>query len=453
MKRIGFIVVMLGIFCIAASADEWINFNESESSVAIYDVTNSTNSIVEFELEIPGMNSKDVDYYNRVYFPEHSRMDSVGFPEVPFVSYLIAIPDCDNVNLNISVTDSIVIDSLNIYPSPELVVVNNGDVSYLEEQFSINEAFYNTDTYFPGYLGELVEKGAVRDQHCIRIKIYPVQFNPVQQQAIAYSKLNIEMTFDNTSGLINNDTGIFNEICGKAMINHISNGMNASVNCGVNREGSVCWIDDDPANLLVNDYINPVCDYLIITHENFCDDPETREQLRLLAQKRATYNGFDVVIVTLEDIELYISGLNNTVRIKNLIRNTYTINGVGNAQHTYDGRLGYVLLFGDANFGNNVNIDCVPTHPYHNLPTANGYDVYFSRLTLAINGEPDVYPDIFLGRCSVDNEVQVTNVSTKIRNYEPIMVNNPNYDNWKNRMTFLAGPVGDELVWPSRDWN
>jgi len=125
MKRISFIVALLVALCITVSADEWFGFNDRGESAPIYDVTNSTSFLVEFELEIPGMNSRDVDNYNRVNIPEHAKMDSIGFPEVPYVSYLIAIPECDNVNLNVTVLDSVVIVSRYIYPAPEWVEDNN----------------------------------------------------------------------------------------------------------------------------------------------------------------------------------------------------------------------------------------------------------------------------------------------------------------------------------------
>jgi len=98
MKRISIVVIMLAVFGFTASAEEWLNFNERGESAPIYDVANSTSSIVEFELEIPGMKSEEIDNFNRVYIPEHAKMDSIGFPEVPVVTYLIAIPECDNVN-------------------------------------------------------------------------------------------------------------------------------------------------------------------------------------------------------------------------------------------------------------------------------------------------------------------------------------------------------------------
>ena len=430
MKRISFIVVMFVVFCIIANADEWINFNDSEASVPSYDVTNSTSSIVTFELEIPGMNSTDVDAYNRVYIPEHSRMDSVGYPEVPFVSYLVAIPECDNVILNITVSDSVVIDNMNIYPAPEWIEHSNGDNSYMEEQFTINNAFYNSDEYFPGYTGELVEKGAVRDQNCIRLKIYPVQFNPVQQQVTAYSRINVEMTFNNAIGSVNNDVGIFNEVCGNAMINYTSNGLSASISSGTSRDGSWAWLE--PVDLS-GEYVNPACDYLIITHENFYSNENTRAAIDSLAKKRADYNGFDVRIVKYVDIVTNVTGDNNSEKMRNLIRNTYNHE---NANNTWDSKLGYVLLFGDAFFGDDPTADCVPTYPYRNLPADTlGYDVYFSRLT-EINGLPDIYPDVLIGRIPADEEAHIINSSTKIVDFEPIQIDG-NYNGWKDRLLFI----------------
>jgi len=442
MKRISLVAIILVIFVLTASAEEWINFNDRGESSPIYDVIHSTDSFVKFEVEIPGMNSRDIDNYNRLYIPEHTKMDSVGFPEVPVVSYLIAIPECDNVNLNITLLDSIEIENINIYPAPQCVEVNNGDIVYMEEQFNINNTFYNTDEYFPGYNGELVEKGAVRSQHCIRIKIYPVQFNPVEQKVIAYSSMNIEMTFENATGSVNEDVGIFNEVCGNAMINYISNGLSASINCGSNRDGSWQWIYEFPGEYIIQD-----CDYLIVTHQNFHDDPNAKVQIELLAQKRADYNGFDIVIIKMDDIigQIYSQDPDDHAeKIRNLIKNTYESY---NANHTFDNRLGYVLLFGDCYFGAS-NIICVPSHPMPdpngNPDPCKGYDVYFSKLT-EINGYYDVYPDVLIGRLPADDEdnfSQVENVCQKIIDYEPIDVRLPPqgvYDGWKDRMTFLAG--------------
>ena len=54
----------------------------------------------------------------------HSRMDSTGFPEVPILSFLVAIPECDNVNISVELLDSVKISDINIYPLLRNEIIN-----------------------------------------------------------------------------------------------------------------------------------------------------------------------------------------------------------------------------------------------------------------------------------------------------------------------------------------
>ena len=426
MKKIYFIFLVLFVVNINLWSEEWISFDNSDNTTPEYILMQSTNSFVEFEVTIPGMNSFDIDSFQRVLIPEHTRMDSVGYPEVPIVSFVIAIPECGDIDLNIAVLDSTIIDSINIYPAPELIEVTTPEgYTYLEEQFTINNTLYNTDEYFPGYSGELFDRGAVRAQHCIRINLYPVQFNPVQQEIVAYSKLNIYITFSDVVGSINEDVGLFNEVCGYSMINYNSNGLSATVNCGIIDPDTEepQWVETF-SDCPYGKYISQNCDYLIVTHHSFWNN----QFIQQLADKRADYSGLNVVIVKMSDIETQIISTDDSAeKLLFLIQNTYNW---GSADHTFDNKLGYVNIISDTGLENN------PTHP---VPThEDGQDCFFAELTIppgAMN--PDKYPDIMIGRCSVDNTQQVENVVTKTLNYEPLEANPAN--DWRSRTTFVVG--------------
>jgi hypothetical protein len=102
-------------------------------------------------------------------------MDSVGFPEIPVISYLVAIPSCDSVILNLTLLDSLRFSDVNIYPAPELVpdTLTGGTIALVEE-FSYDSAAYSTDDWLPGTVAETIDKGAIRDQHVIRVLYFPV---------------------------------------------------------------------------------------------------------------------------------------------------------------------------------------------------------------------------------------------------------------------------------------
>ena len=120
MKKL--LIISALILCLFNTyGQDWIEFTTSVSTEPQYNVLKSNDTIVEFEVTIPGMFSTVIDTFNRVQIKEHTRMDSIGFPEMPIVSFLVAIPDCDSVQLNIELLDSTQFSNFNIYPAPELV--------------------------------------------------------------------------------------------------------------------------------------------------------------------------------------------------------------------------------------------------------------------------------------------------------------------------------------------
>jgi hypothetical protein len=419
MKRIT--VLLFTVFALfAAKAQDFVEFTVSEATNPQYNIIASNDTLVKFDVIVPGMFETTIDTFMRVNVKEHSKMDSVGYPEMPVVSFLVAIPVCDSVNLNITLMDSVQYSDYNIYPTPELVAdtLESGAIALLEK-FAYDSSAYETDAMFPGYVGEAIDKGAIRAQQVIRVVLYPIQFNPVKNLIKAYSDIQVTLTFNNTVGSINNDIGIFNEVAGNTLINYSSNGLNASISCGagINNSGNWYFVDD-----VSSQKIDSACDYVIITHDSLYFQDAGQEAIDSLAAHRAKFNGFDVAIITTTVIDDDITpiGLDLKEKIFKLIENTYNSS---NANHTYDGKLAYVNLFADVDL--EIGLQGIPTHE-------QGYDIYFTRLTQQ-NGNYDDYPDIMIGRCSVDTVTQVQNVVHKILNYKPYSSAN------KDRMLIATG--------------
>ncbi len=424
--RKSFLFILIAFSFSVIEGQNWTEFTASESTVPSYNIIQSNDTIVMFNVVIPGMFETVIDTFNRVNIKEHAKMDSIGYPEMPIVSFLVAIPECDSVNLLIELLDSTQFSGYNIYPAPELVPdTTAGGAIALVEKFAYYRPAYETDAMFPGYIVETIEKGAIRDQHVVRIVLYPVQFNPVKDIIKAYSDFQVTLTFNNPSGPVNNDVGIFNEVVGNTLINYQSNGLNASVNCGAGLEnsGSIYWINELP-----NNKVDSVCDYLIITPRDFFIDTVAKNKIEELAQHRANFNGFDVAIVRTSTIDTFINVLPDMFlyeKIQYLIKETYESN---NANHTYDGKLAYVNLFGDVELQDGS--PGVPTY-------SEGFDVYFTQLTWYLNSMGDTiyddYPDLMIGRCSVDDTTQVKNVVHKILNFKPKTID------WNDEFLAICG--------------
>jgi len=400
------ILLIAAFLAINSFCQEYIEFKPSENTDARCNILTSNDTIVEFEVILPGIYSTEVDSFNRVEVKDHSRMKSAGSPEVPVLTFLVAIPECDDVNIAVELLDSIRIENINIYPAPEIVEDSTGEGSkFLREEFYYDETVYSNNSYFPGILAETVNKGAVREQHCVRVFLYPVWFNPVLNEIMAYSNMKVTVTFENASGPVNENVGIFNEMLGNTMVNYVSNGLNASASCGAG-DGTYdpedYWVTSiDPPNYCIED----PCDYLIITPGEFFDNPDISN----LAIHREGFNGFDVKIITTTVINDDMPGNFLYLKIRDLIKNTYN---EGVANNTYDGKLAYVNLFSDVNLESG-NPGAIPTYD-------EGFDIFYTQLTIPPGEtDPDPYPDIMIGRCSADDAEQVANVAYKTINFDP----------------------------------
>ncbi|MBI9037295.1 MAG: T9SS type A sorting domain-containing protein [Bacteroidales bacterium] len=448
------IIGVLILFINSLSAQEWVEFTASDNTEPVYTILSSNNDSVEFNLKIPGMYSMEIDSFQRISIKSHSVMDSIGYPELPVLSYLVAIPECDSIGISINILDSIKLNDFNIYPAPEYVIDTTDEgYDYYKEEFTYDTATYLNNEFIIDTLAQLTDKGAIRAQNVIRVLINPIQFNPVTEELKAFSEMNIKLDFINPTDSINKNVGIFNEVVGNTLINYESNGLNASVSCGAGLEnsGSWKWVTSFP-----NGYLEDSCDYLIITHQDFYTDTIAKIEIEKLAQHRADFNGFDVVIIKMIDIEEEdtLAGFSNKDKMRNLLSNTYYY---GYANSTYDNKLAYVNLFGDANFGFEPEDECVPTHQV-------GYDVYFTQLTCdTINGNVvyDDIPDLMIGRCSVDDTTQTKNVVHKFLNFKPdeldyknkmltvlgyfVSNNNPDYQTQRNALTGIDNLVEDSI--------
>lgn len=109
------------LFLASLSAQNWIEFSASETTNPNYNILQSNDTIVKFNVTIPGMFETAIDTFNRVKIKEDTKMDSVGFPEMPVISFLIAIPACDSVKINLSLMDSFSFSNCNV-PSQSLSV-------------------------------------------------------------------------------------------------------------------------------------------------------------------------------------------------------------------------------------------------------------------------------------------------------------------------------------------
>ncbi len=418
----------------------WVPFLQESKAPPSVTLQQSNSNAVSFSLQVKGMSvtQKNIsnNSYNRLSIPDGEHLTEKGSPELPVISKLIAIPDCDDVILSIIPSGRREFSNYNVSPVPtyqEKQLPDGGTTQtiILKEDNSI----YTCDAEFPGKYGEIIETGYVREQKVARIAIFPVQFNPAQRSLTAFTDFQIDISFVNPSSPVNKELGIFRNMMYHTALNYELDGISASSKIDDNvpgntlgkvATGSVTRVTD--LDLLMDADPMPV-DYLMITDSSLFNN----ESLTTLANHRRDYNGYDVAIVQVNASGAYNDiyddyGTPHDEAIRDFIMDVYDD---GTANHTGDGQLGYVLFVGDA-WQDDHSTEMVPaaTPSYYDSTYEYGGDYYYA----CTGGDSDSLLDLMYGRLSVGNATELANVVDKIKEYE---LNSSSI--WNDEMTFVGG--------------
>lgn len=424
----------------AVFGQNWVSFTKTTPVSPIVNLIASDNQSVSFTVEVCGMYQQDLteggETFQRISIPGCNALTATGEPELPVFRKLIAIPECTDVTLSVNITGQTAYSNYNIYPVPALQEAEDpyGGI-YVEEVFAKDAAAYAQNVYLHGMNAEIVSTGYLRDQKYAEVYLYPVQFNPVTQQLEVYTNYEIILNFTNPSTPVNVNTGIFNNVATHSMLNYVSSGVTASNNDNVQGNGTVQWITlTDPAQA---DDI--VADYLILCAEAFFEPGNPDSEVLQIANHRASYNGFDVAILEADNIiSIYYDPENAPYEkeraIRECIRRIYE---GANAQHTYDGKLGYVLLIGDSEDQTNLGMPTSYDHPYNWAGSTYPSDYYYTCVTNQA-GIYDEVGDLYIGRFCVDNDLgngltELHNIVSKTIFYE----SEATFGGWRNELTAI----------------
>ncbi len=428
MKKNLLIIALCGLAQLIY-AQTWINLGSPTPKEIGATVTESNSQTICVRFDTEGFNSESViegsTTYRRLSIPGAGMSQTVGLPELPSFRRMVAIPECSDVSLSFHVLQEQVLNSYNVYPAPDHQVVTNPDSTcYVVEVFSKNALCYADNLVSPSNNVELTEIGYFRSQKYAEIQVSPIRYNPATQKLYVATEIEVTLTLTNATGATSANLGIFNNVAAHTMLNYESTGMTAEVNDMRFGNGKVKYFTITNPNQV--DTI--VADYLMICASHlFDEDGIPCAPLLELANHRASYNGYDVAILNVDNIlDQGFNYQNDSVyKIEKKLRTCISrIYRFGTANHTYDGHLGFVLLVGRAPHHPSTIIN-VPYQGY--VPTAYSHgatiynhetgirdpypsDYWFSCIVNSTGSiSYDSKGDLFIGRMCVDNNGNAVN--------------------------------------------
>jgi uncharacterized cupredoxin-like copper-binding protein len=357
---------------------------------------------LEMEFNFPEVSMSEDELegeaFHRISMEGAKKLADPGRPELPFVTRLIAIGPTGGVKARMVDSEFHILDDVNVSPAgPNLIEGSTEDISAFEKRPDPYSGFY------PAEIVTVSEPAIMRDLRLVSVTVSPVRFDPESGKLKVYERMVIELEEDSSTNV---------------NAKHYGAGSHSSAFTGL-------------YETLVSNYSRPGVSstqtgtYLIITHDRFFDE------VQLMADWKKR-KGWPVVVTPLSEI-----GTSPTAgEIKQYIQDAYD---------TWQLPPEYLLLVGDTQMS---GIGDFPSFYYDAGLVSDVTDLPYALL----EGE-DYFPDLFVGRLSVDSDGEALVACIKTVKYE----SEPNKaaNGWADRALVVGANYGAvpppiTPVWTSR---
>ncbi|MCP4580393.1 MAG: T9SS type A sorting domain-containing protein [candidate division Zixibacteria bacterium] len=335
--------------------------------------------------------------YKTVRLPDGEKLiagqlSEIGYPEVPSLTTMIAIPDMAGITVSADYSNFEIIDDINLLPA-QAPQVESGSAE--PQPFSIDISAYERNRFYPEIIAEAGAPLIMRDVRLAQIVIYPVHYNPVTRQLKIYRNVSIDISYDGQT--INPKTGRHDFLSEafypiyKSFISNFDDYMNTLTTTEIRRGG-----------------------ILIITPD--IGAFEWAEEISVIANWKRQ-KGYEVTIVTTSEIRP--SGTPHAGQICDFLIDAY---------NTWEIPPEYVYLIGDEDITHN-GARLLPDYPYNYYHSDHPYSM--------LEGQ-DYHPDLIVCRVSVDNinDLRCWIAKTLIYEKYPDISEDPEY--WR-RAIMVAG--------------
>jgi len=338
---------------------------------------------------------------------------NAGMPTLPTIRIPVAIPDCDDVKVKSRVIKKSSRNDmdLGLWPSKKEFA------KPIRHSEDVNDSR-------DGKKGIVsIERiTSIRNQKVAIVSINPVAYDSRSKTILLSDEIEVSLMPISPKGAVNVSMGPMEPIAGQHLANRAlaSGPLMAGVKDGprlVTDRGSVTWCGGSDWRDAADSVISVGTDYLIIAIEGL-----RGSLVQELAEHRANFNGFNVSIVTMDDIDDTPDTASTPDTLRAFIKKIYDEKC---AAHMADSLLGYVLLLGDATEPDGSIL--IPSYYGWTSPNHKCSDAYYSLLS-EDSADDDYFADIYLGRIPVDTvssetppnaDWELDNVVEKIKEYQP----------------------------------
>ncbi len=190
-------------------------------------VFDRTQDVYHMDYHFYDLKITDIDvngeHFQIVTFGNGTYPTTPGQPWLPYEMRIIGIPTGSIVSYRITGQEIEIINGITIFPCPKPTTQLPGpQISPVDEHFEFctDEMVYSKNSLHPDSPLDLNDRGFIRDQEIIRVKLYPARVNPVTHQLLVYRHIGIDIIYHGGHPYRYIEPDPFNDILKDTLVNY-----------------------------------------------------------------------------------------------------------------------------------------------------------------------------------------------------------------------------------------
>ncbi|MCW8813522.1 MAG: C25 family cysteine peptidase [Chlorobium sp.] len=197
MKRTILFIFSAVVFISSICFAQWVSLDKysNAGSAPFVQLISDDASGTTIKIDLPGFQINEFNANGKTYhslsFDSEAITREVGFPEIPYIAKILAIPDQGTVSVEVLESSPIqTFEGINIAPARESWEEGKPETPYVEKQ----EAYLSSDIYPKNFAG--VEDPAIfRDFRIARVSIFPIRYSPVKKELQVVPSITIRVNY------------------------------------------------------------------------------------------------------------------------------------------------------------------------------------------------------------------------------------------------------------------
>jgi len=191
---IAMVIIMFIPFIVKA---EWVSVNKKNTTQTPPNVTliSNDNSSSVLKIEISGFDLKDFNAdgheYQMADLLTESFITNPGFPELPYIAKVLAIPDQAAISVEILETGTVhSFQNIDLPPARTSWLEGDPETPYIE-----NLKAYGSNSIYPNEFVKIDPPSIFRDFRIARISVFPMRYIPAKKELQVVTSFTIRVNY------------------------------------------------------------------------------------------------------------------------------------------------------------------------------------------------------------------------------------------------------------------